>query len=441
MIDERKTLQSPSESQAFKKGKKIGNETIERIICEGSQGVIFELKNSDRLAKVYFNGFESDKELVKKIKFSENPYILKIYETGMKEGHYFEIVKKYKKIEKLYKNTFDKEAAAINALHDLGYAHLDIKKEHFMEDEDGNIVLIDIGCATKFGEKYYRQSSQFSPTEIYSHTFDKGTDYFSFGIAILEQFFPLLFFGMNRQETIEFVTSSKRFEQCEKIPVEFRDDVKTLLSDNIKARNAKRWFKNEKYCTSANLFSLLKSDENLPQADIQELRAQVQFELTELAHKGSADNFFKIKKHYFSSDLNDVKTLQNLLKETKATLKCTDCINYSNITKDNALYVLSNRKALLISKTKGKNLNKELRKLCKKNNTFYIIRKSINDTYLEIENLREKRAKSILKAIGLSLGALAVGLLAVGLVYIAVCVFAVAVLMIIIFIIFTELCG
>lgn len=70
-------------------------------------------------------------------------------------------------------------------------------------DRKGNVVLIDIGSAAKIGTVYTKKISQFAPNELYSGKFSKESDYFSFGISILEQYIPDFFKNKTREEIIE----------------------------------------------------------------------------------------------------------------------------------------------------------------------------------------------------------------------------------------------
>lgn len=52
---------------------------------------------------------------------------------------------------------------AIECLHGAGFSHGDMNQSNVMKDNQGNIVLIDFGCAGKIGE----QSSKSVPTWVY----------------------------------------------------------------------------------------------------------------------------------------------------------------------------------------------------------------------------------------------------------------------------------
>jgi hypothetical protein len=55
----------------------------------------------------------------------------------------------------------------VQALHDLGYAHMDIKPDNMCSDIDGNLVLIDVGSVAKFGAKTF-STRAYVPRDRYA---------------------------------------------------------------------------------------------------------------------------------------------------------------------------------------------------------------------------------------------------------------------------------
>lgn len=431
MTDNRVTQIKPKNSVNFKRGSKIGSYTINAFYAESSQSTIFTLdEKGDKIARVYFQGCEPDKELSELMKNTTNPSVCKILENGTYDNHYYEIVKRYDMIpplNRLSKNNqtevLRRELKAIQAFHNLGYCHLDIKSEHFMFDAECNVVLIDIGSAAKIGTAYTKEVSQFASPELYSGKFSKESDYFSFGVSIIEQYFPDLFADKNREEIIEYIQSSKIMNDCNKLPAEYREFVKSLLSDNPKARTDNEWFGKRvrrNYTQAVSVATVESNQNNTVQTDINALQEDIIFELLELAHKGKPILFEKqIKNAARSLNIDDASSATAFLNYLKTLPRSgTEC-NYTNVTKKNILNCLDKKVVTAINKINSRNpvTYMKMRCFCKK---LYVLDKNQvanNDrTGSEISKISEERAWAVLKGIGITLGVIAAIAAAIGII-------------------------
>lgn len=102
-------------------------------------------------------------------------------------------------------------AAGIQALHQVGFAHCDIKPENIYLDDDGSAVLMDLGFAHKPGEHtalirsgYLFGTPDYLAPELCGfqtdHTF--ASDWFSFGLVLLEMLTGELPYKKGDAETV-----------------------------------------------------------------------------------------------------------------------------------------------------------------------------------------------------------------------------------------------
>ena len=435
MADNRATQNKPRDSAFFKKGSKIGPYTVCGYYFEGSQSTIFTVDN-DKLARVYFRGCEPDKKLSALMKASTETCICIIIDSGTIDNHYYEIVEKYTPIPNLGSlpkseqlKLLQKETDAIKAFHGLGYCHLDIKKEHFMMDRKGNVVLIDIGSAAKIGTVYTKKISQFAPNELYSGKFSKESDYFSFGISILEQYIPDLFKNKTREEIIEYIQSPKILEACSRLPFECRETVKMMLSDNPNARGKNDWFgkRETRRFTQTNSLKAVKPENDIKpiiSASISSIKEDIIFELLELAHKGEPVLFTKqIKNACKALNINDAVSATAFLKYLRSLPRADANCNYTNATKKNILKCLEKNVVTNTNKFNSRNPVTYMKFLCLLKKLYVLDKNQVTKnerTGAEISKISEERAWAILKGIGITLGVIAAIAAAIG-VIIVIC--------------------
>lgn len=424
----RQTIEKPSESIAFSQGKVINGYKIDSHLISGSQCELFESESN--VINVYFINNEPNEHLIECLSNVENTHLLRIDKHGVYQEHKYIVTKKYSKIENFLSMTVEEQlemirnqAEAIKELHSLGYCHLDIKKEHFMLDGN-NIVLIDIGCASKMGETYIGPISPFASAELYSGIFTKKTDYFAFGIAILEQYNSDLFKDKSRQEIIDFVQSGELIDKCNQLPKEIREEVKCLLSDNPESRNNCSWF----------------SDiTNASNTELSTVKEEIIVEILELAHKANAEVFSStIPNIIKNKSLTDKCELLAILQMLKSLPRNDLDINYTNLNKENVLIAINEGINTSLDKKKS-NPYKAIKHMAKRN-IPYVLNKAIVDELdengSEINALKEDKAWSALKIIGIVLGvmlAIAVAiLLIIAILYIIAFIICVAIVVAII---------
>lgn len=432
MADNRATQTKPRDSLNFKNGSKIGSYTINAFHTESSQSTIFTLNKRGNLARVYFQGYEPDKELSVLMENTSNPSLCKILESGILDNHYYEIVKCYAPIPALKPMPvceqvalLKKEVEAIKAFHNPGYCHLDIKREHFMMDSNGNVVLIDIGSAAKIGTAYIKEVSQFAPSEVYSGKFTQESDYFSFGVSIIEQYIPNLFANKTREQIVEYIQSPKIVEDCGRLPAEYREIVKSLLSDNPKARGENEWFgkrvrRNFVQTSALTTVEHKCSGDIVVQTDINAVREDIIFELLELAHKGEPILFKnQIKNAARSLNLDDIASASAFLNYLRTIPRSSTECNYTNVTKKNILNCLDKKVVTATNKINSRNPVTYMKMLCFCKKLYVLDKNQVanNDRAgSEISKISEERAWAVLKGIGITLGVIAAIAVAIGII-------------------------
>ena len=441
MLDiNRATLDIPSESIRFRSGQKIDGYTIDKLVFEGSQSQSFSIKNEgDKIIKVYYIGEEPDKELVRQLCRQSNPSLLHIYRYGIYAEHFYCIEKRYQNIpsDSLRKKELtEKEKAAIRAFHSLGFAHLDIKKEHFMCDEKGNVVLIDIGYAHRLKSRFNKTPSCFSAPEIYAGNYSKESDYYSFGITVLEQFFPDLFRNKTKQEIRAFVNSDKPLKAAERLPESVREDVKKMLADNPSSRALDKAEKPVQ--TKSIVKSTPCSQPKQTNLSLAELKPLLIYEVLELAHKGDVKVFQnKVMSVLKGISWNNPGSVNAAYTYLKSVPRSSAEKNYTNLCGKNInrffeklkVYTTPNRLHL-------HNPFKYFRRL-RLFKKFYVMDKEfvqqLDKKGSEIAALNEKRAWAILKGIGITLGVLCAIAVAIGIIIAILYILAIIIGIIIVF--------
>ena len=428
MLDiNRATIDIPSESIDFRSGQIIGGYTVDKLLFEGSQSQSFSIKNDNtKIIKVYFIGEEPDKDLVHELSQHNNPFLLRIYQYGTYSDHFYCVEKKYNDISSMQKarlsvqkKMIESEKKAINAFHTLGFAHLDIKKEHFKCDENGNVVLIDIGYAHRLGSSFNKSPSCFSAPEVYAGRFSKESDYYSLGISVLEQFFPDLLKGKSKQEIKTFVNSDEPLNTANRLPTCLLDDVKAMLADNPSARVL---YKTKPVLETSNIKETVNRRQNShPTMNISELKPLLVYEVLELAHKGEVQVFKnKVLKVLKEISWNNPSSVNATYTYLKSIPRGSTEKNYTNLSGKNINKFFAELK--VYTTPTRLNLHNPLKfmrhlRLFKK---FYVMDKALvqrlDKQGAEIAALNEKRAWAILKGIGITLGVLCAIAIAIGII-------------------------
>lgn len=80
-------------------------------------------------------------------------------------------------------------AGALNALHQAGYVHLDLKPENALEEASGRVRLIDFGVANNSGTIFPSPAGTpcyIAPEMVLQQPVDRRTDIYSLGIMLFE---------------------------------------------------------------------------------------------------------------------------------------------------------------------------------------------------------------------------------------------------------------
>ena len=413
-VSARNTLDVPAKSVDFAAGTVIGNYKISSLLAEGSQSTVFNVVNVQNGAtcamRVYFDGEKSDEELVRKLENTTERSLCPILSKGTHGRHYYEVIPKLGALPDIRRmepaqqdNLIAHEVNAIKTFHLLGFLHLDIKKEHFMLNNNGYIALVDIGSAAKIGTSGIRTLTQFSAPENYSGTYRKESDLFSFGIAILEQFLPDIFNGKSRREITQLIFNPDWIsESVRKLPERLQNDVASLLSDNPAARNRNRWFGEPQTSATA-------SNRRTVTGDISVLRNEVASKLMNIVSSASSEIFRSVQRTAVNLRTDDVASMIAFSRFLD-TVHIDNESNYTNITSNNVLKAVCSTVVTSAQELSKKNPVRSLKKMSK-NGTYYLFSKklidSLDSSAAQTNNLKNKTAWSILKGIGYVVGAIA----------------------------------
>lgn len=412
----RRTLTLPADSIDFRPNTMVGSYKIDSMMFEGSQTTLFRVHDrasTPYVMRVYFDGCTPKKKLTDSLLNSRDEKVCKIISAGTHAGHDYDIVPVLKPIpdirmlsEREQIKLIENEAEAIKAFHKTGFCHRDIKREHFMVSDNGNIVLVDIASALENGSVAIQLPSQFLPRDAYTGTVRPEDDLFSFGVAILEQFLPMWLDGKTRSQIIECLFSSRELEQAiAQIPSFFRNSVRKLLSDNPDSRSECEWFR--------------KGRAPIPQANVihQDNRNAVQLtklvrqELLAVAVYCNPEVFnATVRKAAKRIDFFDSNSLTSFLTFLQNIPKAREEKNYTTLNESNVISALNER---VITDQSCLSRNDPIRTLHKfeRNNILYIfdmqLINELDRRGSQISEQKEKRALAILKAIGIIIGVLA----------------------------------
>jgi eukaryotic-like serine/threonine-protein kinase len=84
-------------------------------------------------------------------------------------------------------DTFLKAAAGLKAMHDMGFAHCDIKPNNILRGEHGEVKIIDFGQSCKIGtvkERIQGTPDYIAPEQVERRPISKQTDVFNLGATL-----------------------------------------------------------------------------------------------------------------------------------------------------------------------------------------------------------------------------------------------------------------
>ena len=417
----RRTLCIPRESVCFANGAKVGKYMISSFLAEGSQATLFEIidsSNHKHIMRVYFDGEAPHEDISKAFFRTSDDHLCKIVDRGVFDNHVYDVVEKLNNISDIRQLSNERqllllkqEAEAVRAIHDKGICHLDIKKEHFMQNDTGVVKLVDIGSSKKIGDEPPLIPGPFLPSDSYTNLVCPENDYFSFGIAIIEQFVPDWLNGKTREEIVLTVSSSEKLAKAiERLPPHLQAEVRLLVSDNPGARKECSWFSERHQNVHDNSGScrIVPQEQRSPHINLQQITDAVKIELLRIVSRSSPSIFVaKIQPAARAVSFRNVDSLLAFLQLLKSIPREATPINYTNLNKNNILEALSGEVIITPQKLSTINPIRSMKKYAHKN-TFYIFDQK---TILELDkqgaiitNERNKKAWAALKIIGIVIG-------------------------------------
>ena len=201
--------------------------------------------NKDLVVKVFRRNNSSKNDVLDKIKNINNKNVGQILEYGEIDGFTYIVMPYYKNdsLEKLIANgvKLDKTTLkpilesiidGLNAMHEAGILHKDLKPANMMISDDGShIILIDFGISSSTNGKTVVATQTgktpfYSAPETYTNLFLKESDYYSLGITIYE-----LVTGTTPYQNTS-IENLQQYQQIQQIPFpdDFDEDLKDLIS-------------------------------------------------------------------------------------------------------------------------------------------------------------------------------------------------------------------
>lgn len=301
--------------------------------------------NKDLVVKVFRRNNSSKNDVLDKIKNINNKNVGQILEYGEIDGFTYIVMPYYKNdsLEKLITNgiKLDKESLkpilksiidGLNAMHEAGILHKDLKPANMMISDDGShIILIDFGISSSTNGKTVVATQTgktpfYSAPETYTNLFLKESDYYSLGITIYE-----LITGSTPYQNTS-IENLQQYQQIQQIPFpdDFDEDLKDLISaltyKDVSYRNdksnsnrrwcydeVKKWLNGEKQSIPGTGITQSSNVQTLNQNQIPYIfKGEKYFNLTELV-KSLLSNWnegkkevlrYNLSKHF---ELNDDK--------------------------------------------------------------------------------------------------------------------------------------
>lgn len=223
-------------------------------------------ESCEYVAKVYRRKFSVKPEALDSLRKIDFPYVAHLYETGVFNGHYVEILPYYEN-GNLQGKTFTESALVkkiipninegLRAIHEAGIIHGNLKPSNIMLNSDGETVsIIDFGLssiiscgaaspATKSGI-----TPEYSAPETFKNLFLPASDYYSLGITLFELFCGYTPYANMQPEEIAQFASAQKIPYPEEMPVLLQDFISALTYNNISSRGNMnnpnhRWTYNE----------------------------------------------------------------------------------------------------------------------------------------------------------------------------------------------------
>lgn len=389
------TLPYPERSEAFQSGASLNGFEVGPLLSQGAHTSVFAC-GTNMLLLVYHAGRGPDRALRQKLAARKSEHLCSVLRSGSAAGHEYDIVPKYQERQLDWRKLSPsqrqaliiEELRAIDALHQWGFCHLDIKPEHFLFDESGNVRLIDYGTAMPIHGSRTGIQFQFTPRyaapEIIGGGYSTASDVYSYGILLRE-----------RERMLGSPTS---------------EGISTMMARMTSANPGERLRIPEAIAALTKPQHRIKLLPVVDRGEMdrivrsrrqrqRELRDQLIQELVTMAHRAepalAARQFQSLAAIPGNPD-----QLEAAIQMIQAVPKATANANVTNITRSNVCAVLS---ALVItelpSKPRGRNFSTPEEFL--PTGSFYIFRQSELAQWQQAQReLRQKRAKRAWKIVG-----------------------------------------
>lgn len=413
---ERATMDTPKESVSFAPGTAVGQYRISSLLQEGSQATLFVVSdNANRkyVMRVYFDGMAPEENLLQRFMNSNDPHICKVLAVGEHDGHVYDVVPLMHELPDIRSLSqaaqtalIKDEVEAVKAFHRSGYAHLDVKKEHFMLTAEGHVCLVDLGSAQCIGANAPAFPSQFLPADAFSGRIRKESDYYSLGVALIEQYYPEWLCGKDRASVIRELRDEQAvLNALSHLPERVRDAVKLLLSDNPDARNTCAWISGQRNRAADPIRTTIsKADAELIMVC---LKKELLLTATCCAPQVYTQNVQRVARNV---NLNDPVSALSFLNYLKTIPRNARQINYTNLTEESVIPSLHQNVVVSVQELSQSNPIGTLRKYQRKD-ILYIFNKQLIEEMdrqgAVISNKHDETAWAVLRVIGIILGVLA----------------------------------
>ena len=190
------TKKLPCRIAEFSINNTVAGYRIISIISVEQQKTVFQL-DRDAVLCVRHNGYHLPEDLLTSLQ-ANTPGLVQVLAVGTIQDNWYTIDRQLQPLPSWNsldstqrKHIFSKMVKAVNALHDLGYCHNDIKPEHFGIDQNGDVRLIDFDSSIRFFGKttkhdHIEYTEAYASPEMFFSQFSTASDYYSLARSVLD---------------------------------------------------------------------------------------------------------------------------------------------------------------------------------------------------------------------------------------------------------------
>lgn len=219
-------------------------------------------KGAHYVAKVYQRANALKKCVSEKLSDVRSPYVVAPIEYIERQNNLVVILKYYEKgslkgrrftLEQLKKVIIPSMNEGLQAIHQHGIIHKDLKPDNIMmADDEKNVAIIDFGISSVLEADHSilltqtGMTPQYTAPETFNGVATIDSDYYSFGITLYELYFGKLpYEGLPTQEILQY-TSIQRLPIPLDVPNELRKLILALTYPGITERTQK-WNPNRRW--------------------------------------------------------------------------------------------------------------------------------------------------------------------------------------------------